>query len=64
MNRLLEDTRPVVPLSGVRLKDGQKNTNGMYPAPYAIMDCVKYGLEHPKGNDKFKHEKTRQTRRD
>jgi len=35
----------------------QKNTNGNYPAPIAIIDAVKYGLEHPKGNDKFKFER-------
>lgn len=25
-----------------------KNTDGNYPAPYAIIDCVKYGLKNPK----------------
>ncbi len=33
-----------------------KNTDGNYPAPYEIIDCVKYGLAHP-GMEKFKHER-------
>jgi enoyl-CoA hydratase/carnithine racemase len=40
MNRLLEDTRPVVPLSGVRLKRWSEEHQRHVPAPYAIMDCV------------------------
>jgi enoyl-CoA hydratase/long-chain 3-hydroxyacyl-CoA dehydrogenase len=58
MNRLLEDNsvgRSVI--WGQVEKMVNKNTNGKYPAPFAIMDCVKYGLEHPNGNDKFKHER-------
>lgn len=35
----------------------QKNTNGKYPAPFSIVDSVKYGLEHPKGDAKFKFER-------
>jgi enoyl-CoA hydratase / long-chain 3-hydroxyacyl-CoA dehydrogenase len=35
----------------------QKNTNGKYPSPFAIIDCVKYGLANASGNDKFKHER-------
>ena len=35
----------------------QKSTNGNYPAPFAIIDAVKYGLTRPKGNEKFKHER-------
>ncbi len=34
-----------------------KNTNKKYPAPYAIIDSVKYGLDHPKGDAKFKFER-------
>jgi enoyl-CoA hydratase/long-chain 3-hydroxyacyl-CoA dehydrogenase len=34
-----------------------KNTSGHYPAPYAIIDSVKYGLEHPQGDAKFKFER-------
>ena len=34
----------------------QKNTNGNYPAPQAIIDTVKYGLDNPSGNDKYKEE--------
>lgn len=29
-------------------KQVAKNTDGNYPAPYAIIDCVKYGLDNPK----------------
>mmetsp|Transcript_3430 Transcript_3430/g.4006 ORF Transcript_3430/g.4006 Transcript_3430/m.4006 type:complete len:814 (+) Transcript_3430:352-2793(+) len=35
----------------------QKNTNGKYPAPFAIIDAVKYGLEHPSGDAKFQFER-------
>jgi len=35
----------------------KKNTNGNYPSPFAIIDCVKYGLDHPKGNDKYRFER-------
>eukprot|EP00555_Chaetoceros_dichaeta_P004113 CAMPEP_0198250736 /NCGR_PEP_ID=MMETSP1447-20131203/1798_1 /TAXON_ID=420782 /ORGANISM="Chaetoceros dichaeta, Strain CCMP1751" /LENGTH=813 /DNA_ID=CAMNT_0043935601 /DNA_START=68 /DNA_END=2509 /DNA_ORIENTATION=- len=35
----------------------QKNTNGNYPAPFAIIDSVKYGLEHPEGDAKYKFER-------
>lgn len=35
----------------------QKNTNGNYPSPVAIIEAVKYGLEHPKGDKKFKFER-------
>jgi enoyl-CoA hydratase/long-chain 3-hydroxyacyl-CoA dehydrogenase len=35
----------------------QKNTNGKYPAPFAIIDSVKYGLDHPSGDAKFKFER-------
>ncbi|KAL7548939.1 hypothetical protein ACHAWF_012198 [Thalassiosira exigua] len=34
-----------------------KNTGGNYPAPYQIIDCVKYGLAHPTGMDKYKNER-------
>jgi enoyl-CoA hydratase/long-chain 3-hydroxyacyl-CoA dehydrogenase len=58
MNRLLEDNsigRSVIWNQIEKMVN--KNTNGNYPSPFAIMDCVKYGLEHPNGNDKFKHER-------
>ncbi len=35
----------------------QKNTNGHYPAPFSIIETVQYGLEHPKGDKKFKFER-------
>lgn len=56
MNRLLEDTR-----LGQRLiwnqidKMVEKNTNGNYPAPYAIIQCVQHGLSNPK--NRFKNER-------
>ncbi len=34
-----------------------KQTNGKYPAPFAIIDSVKYGLQHPDGDAKFKFER-------
>jgi len=37
----------------------KKNTNGHYPSPFAIIDAVKYGLEHPRGDKKFKYERER-----
>jgi enoyl-CoA hydratase/long-chain 3-hydroxyacyl-CoA dehydrogenase len=58
MNRLIEDTPPGQYLMWDKVKKMvDKNTGGNYPAPYAIIDCVKYGLAHPSGNDKFKHER-------
>lgn len=56
MNRLIEDT-PI----GRRMMWDQvkkmvdKNTNGNYPAPYAIMQCVQHGLSNPK--TKFQNER-------
>ncbi|KAG7364963.1 ClpP/crotonase-like domain containing protein [Nitzschia inconspicua] len=56
MNRLIEDN----PL-GRRMMWNQvkkmvdKNTNGNYPAPYAIMQCVQHGLDSPK--TKFQNER-------
>jgi enoyl-CoA hydratase/long-chain 3-hydroxyacyl-CoA dehydrogenase len=57
-NKLLEDNKFGQSIIWNQIdKMIQKNTNGKYPAPFAIIDCVKYGLEHPKGNAKFKHER-------
>ena len=57
-NRLLEDNKLGQSIIWSQIdKMVQKNTAGKYPAPFAIIDCVKYGLEHPKGNAKFKHER-------
>uniref|UniRef100_A0A7S3L3T2 enoyl-CoA hydratase n=1 Tax=Amphora coffeiformis TaxID=265554 RepID=A0A7S3L3T2_9STRA len=58
MNQLLEDNkfgRSVIWNQVEKMV--QKNTNGKYPAPLKIIDCVKYGLEHPSGNDKYKYER-------
>lgn len=38
-------------------KTVQKNTNGNYPAPYKIMDCVKNGIENPSNKYKYEREK-------
>lgn len=35
----------------------QKQTKGKYPAPFAIIDSVKHGIEHPKGDEKYKFER-------
>ena len=34
-----------------------KNTNGVYPAPFAIIDCVKEGLKSNGTSYKFEREK-------
>jgi len=34
-----------------------KNTNGNYPAPYSIIECVKNGLDNPSGDGKYKFER-------
>ncbi|KAL7540194.1 hypothetical protein ACHAXR_012318 [Thalassiosira sp. AJA248-18] len=58
INRLIEDTPPGQSMMWDKVKKMvDKNTAGNYPAPYAIMDCVKYGLANPSGLDKFKHER-------
>jgi enoyl-CoA hydratase/long-chain 3-hydroxyacyl-CoA dehydrogenase len=33
----------------------KKNTDGHYPAPYSIIQCVKYGIENPK--ERFRNER-------
>jgi enoyl-CoA hydratase/long-chain 3-hydroxyacyl-CoA dehydrogenase len=58
LNRFIEDTPPGQYLMWDKVKKMvDKNTDGNYPAPYAIIDCVKYGLAHPSGLDKYKHER-------
>jgi len=58
MNKLLEDNSFGQSIIWNQIdKMVQKNTNGNYPAPYAIIECVKNGLAHPDGNDKFKFER-------
>ena len=58
MNRFIEDTPPGQYLMWDKVKKMvDKNSGGNYPAPYAIIDCVKYGLAHNSGLDKFKHER-------
>lgn len=58
MNRLLEDNsmgRSVIWNQVEKMV--QKNTNGKYPAPLEIIECVKYGLANPSGNAKYQHER-------
>eukprot|EP00591_Stephanopyxis_turris_P012856 CAMPEP_0195517060 /NCGR_PEP_ID=MMETSP0794_2-20130614/9539_1 /TAXON_ID=515487 /ORGANISM="Stephanopyxis turris, Strain CCMP 815" /LENGTH=783 /DNA_ID=CAMNT_0040645803 /DNA_START=225 /DNA_END=2577 /DNA_ORIENTATION=+ len=38
-------------------KKVHKSTHGNYPSPLAIIECVKYGLEHPGEDDKYKFER-------
>ena len=35
----------------------KKNTNGKYPAPFAIIESVKHGLANPNGDEKYKYER-------
>lgn len=56
LNRLLEDNslgRRVIWSQVEKLV--AKNTNGNYPSPYAIIQCVKHGLENP--STKYKNER-------
>ena len=56
MNRLLEDTSIGQKLIWNQIdKMVQKNTNGNYPSPYAIIQCVQHGLANP--STKFKNER-------
>ncbi|KAL3779194.1 hypothetical protein ACHAWO_008100 [Cyclotella atomus] len=58
MDKMIEDTPPGQYLMWKKIQEMvDKNTGGNYPAPYAIIDCVKYGLSHSSGLDKYKHER-------
>lgn len=58
MNRLLEDNSLGQSVIWSQIdKMVQKNTNGNYPSPYAIIDCVKFGLANASGDSKYKHER-------
>eukprot|EP00934_Nitzschia_sp_Nitz4_P004354 Nitzschia sp. Nitz4//scaffold1_size375055//231008//233477//NITZ4_000294-RA/size375055-processed-gene-0.374-mRNA-1//1//CDS//3329541099//4344//frame0 len=55
-NKLLEDNSLGRKLIWSQIdKMVKKNTNGKYPAPYAIIQCVQHGLENPA--NKFKNER-------
>jgi len=55
-NRLLEDTAIGRKLIWNQInKMVQKNTNGNYPAPYAIIRCVQHGISNP--SSKFENER-------
>jgi enoyl-CoA hydratase / long-chain 3-hydroxyacyl-CoA dehydrogenase len=57
-NRLLEDNSIGQNIIWGQInKMVQKNTNGKYPAPFAIIDCVKNGLANASGNGKYKFER-------
>eukprot|EP00569_Conticribra_weissflogii_P008688 CAMPEP_0171358710 /NCGR_PEP_ID=MMETSP0879-20121228/163_1 /TAXON_ID=67004 /ORGANISM="Thalassiosira weissflogii, Strain CCMP1336" /LENGTH=822 /DNA_ID=CAMNT_0011864801 /DNA_START=122 /DNA_END=2590 /DNA_ORIENTATION=+ len=57
VNRIIEDTPPGQYVMWNKVKQMvDKNSGGHYPAPYAIVDCVKFGLANP-GDAKFKHER-------
>mmetsp|Transcript_29382 Transcript_29382/g.80711 ORF Transcript_29382/g.80711 Transcript_29382/m.80711 type:complete len:806 (+) Transcript_29382:54-2471(+) len=57
-NRLLEDNSLGRTVIWDQInKMIMKNTNGKYPAPFKIIDCVKYGLQNPNGDAKYKHER-------
>ena len=48
MNWFIEDTPIGRNMMWKKVKEMvDKNTNGNYPAPYAIIDCVKHGLDNP-----------------
>jgi len=56
VNRLLEDTAIGRKLIWNQIdKMVQKNTNGNYPAPYAIIRCVQHGISNP--SSKFENER-------
>ena len=58
MDKLIEETSLGRHVMWKKINDMvQKNTNGKYPSPFAIIDTVKYGLDHPKGDAKFKFER-------
>ena len=56
MNKILEDTSLGQKVIWNQVeKMVKKNTNGKYPAPFAIMQCVQHGLENPA--TKFENER-------
>ena len=58
INRLIEDTQPGQSIMWKKVKETvDKQTGGNYPAPYEIIESVKYGLANPNGLDKFNHER-------
>jgi enoyl-CoA hydratase / long-chain 3-hydroxyacyl-CoA dehydrogenase len=58
LDRFIEDTPFGRNILWKKVKDMvDKNTNGKYPAPPAIIESVKYGIDHPIGDEKFKFER-------
>lgn len=58
MNKALEDNALGRKLIWNQIdKMVQKNTNGKYPAPFKIIECVQYGLDNPSGDAKYKFER-------
>lgn len=57
INRFIEDTSVGRNIMWKQVeKLVQKNTDGNYPAPYSIIEAVKYGLDHPPA-EKYKNER-------
>lgn len=56
MNRFVEDTPIGRNMMWKKVKEMvDKNTNGNYPAPYSIIEAVKYGLDKP--SERYKNER-------
>lgn len=56
-NRILEDNSIGQSIIWNQIdKMVKKNTDGNYPAPYAIIECVKHGLANPADKYKFERE--------
>jgi len=56
INRFIEDTFFGRIMMWKKVKEMvDKNTNGNYPAPYSIIEAVKYGLDNP--SQKYKNER-------
>ena len=58
MNWAIEDTPPGQNKMWETInKMVMKNTNGVYPAPFAIIDCVKEGLKSSDMDARYKFER-------
>jgi enoyl-CoA hydratase/long-chain 3-hydroxyacyl-CoA dehydrogenase len=58
LDRFIEDTPFGRNIMWKKVEDMvKKSTNGKYPAPSAIINSVKYGIDHPMGDEKFKFER-------
>lgn len=57
LNWALEDTPIGQHVIFQKTKQMIDKSGGHYPSPYAILDCVKYGLKHPSGDEKYRFER-------